>query len=123
MKRETSWERYLVDRLHGRGGAGAGVLRSRSSLLGSLQEILGGGRLPGAPIRPGPLQSPVELPGQSQAELRLFGLPPVARGPWVSAHRLTPSAHACVRGEILEDLGLGLRRGVRRSTGKGNQDI
>lgn len=44
-------------------------MRSYLSLLGSLQEILSRNRLPG-----GPLQSPIQLLGQSQVDLRLCDL-------------------------------------------------
>ena len=108
---------YLDNFLPGRGGAGADVCRL--SLLGMLQQIFSGRRPSWRTIGPGPLQSPIELPGQTQAELRLCVQLLVARA---SAHRLTLSAETCFRPEILKGLGLELRRRVRRSTGKRNQE-
>ena len=92
------------------------MLRGHLSLLGSLQEILSGCRLPGAPSRPGPLQSAVELLGQSGVVLRFCGQLLVALA-WVSAGRLTMSGEPCFRRGILGYLGMELSRGATRSTG------
>lgn len=59
----------------------------------------------------GPVQSAVELLGQSQVLMRLWGQLLGAQG-WISARRLTLSTELCFRDEILEDLGLELRRGA-----------
>lgn len=110
---------YLVQSLYCWGGAV--VLKSCLSLLRSLQEILNRGRLPGALSWPGPLQGPVELLGESQVVLRICGQLLLVQ-PWVSAGWLTLSTEPCCRGEILDGLRLGLRRGARRSTGRRDQD-
>lgn len=111
---------YLVQSLFCRGGAAAVVLRSHLCLLRFLQEILSRSRLPGVPSWPGPLQNPIELLGQSYVELRLCGQRLGVQAQ-VSAGGLTLSAEPCVRDDILEDLGLGLRKGIRKSTGSRKQ--
>lgn len=106
---------YLVQSVSCGGGVGAEVLRRHLSLLGSLQEILSRSWLPGAPNWLCPLQSPVELLGQSRVLMRSW-IQLLVAWCWVSARTLTLSAVTCFRWEILEDLGLELRRGSRWTT-------
>lgn len=112
---------YLVQSVSCGGGAGAVVLRRDVFLLGSLQEILGRSRPPGAQRWMDPVQSAVELLGQSQVLMRLWGQLLGAQG-WISARRLTLSTELCFRDEILEDLGPELRRGAWRTTEGRNQE-